>query len=44
VLEANATPDVASDEDFALAAGAAGIGYPALLQRILAMALARPGG
>jgi D-alanine-D-alanine ligase len=41
VLEANATPDVANDEDFALSAAAAGIAYPELLQRILALALAR---
>jgi D-alanine-D-alanine ligase len=42
VIEANATPDVAMDEDFALAARAAGIEYPALLERILR--LARRGG
>ena len=41
VLEANATPDVANDEDFALAASAAGIAYPELLQRIVTMALAQ---
>lgn len=35
VLEANATPDVAQDEEFASAARAAGLEYPALIQRIL---------
>jgi D-alanine-D-alanine ligase len=44
VLEANATPDGAADEDFALAARAAGLAYPALLQRILDLARRRPPG
>lgn len=35
VIEANATPDLAADEDFALSARAAGHAYPALIQRIL---------
>jgi D-alanine-D-alanine ligase len=35
VLEANANPNLAADEDFAAAAAAAGIGYTALLERIL---------
>ena len=40
VIEANATPDVARDEDFADSAKRAGIGYPQLLQRIVKLALA----
>ena len=40
VIEANATPDIASDEDFADSARQAGIQYPQLLQRILNLALA----
>jgi D-alanine-D-alanine ligase len=40
VIEANATPDVANDEDFALSAKKAGVDYPKLLQRILNLALA----
>jgi D-alanine-D-alanine ligase len=40
VIEANANPDVARDEDFAQAAQAAGYEYPALIQRILALGLA----
>lgn len=39
VIEANATPDIADDEDFALSASEAGIEYPRLLQRILRLAL-----
>jgi D-alanine-D-alanine ligase len=39
VLEANATPDAAREEDLALSARAAGLEYPALLQRILNLAL-----
>ena len=35
VLEANATPDVARDEEFASAARAAGLDYHALIQRLL---------
>ena len=34
-LEANPNPNLARDEDFAAAARAAGIDYPALLERIL---------
>ena len=34
VIEANATPDISADEDFALSAKAAGLSYPQLLQRI----------
>jgi D-alanine-D-alanine ligase len=45
VLEANATPDAAREEDFALSARAAGLEYAALLQRILNLALRyRPPG
>jgi D-alanine-D-alanine ligase len=39
VIEVNATPDVAEDEDFALAAKQAGLPYPKLLQRILNLGL-----
>src|SRR5690606_11621480 len=39
VLEANGTPDLARDEDFAESARAAGIEYPALIQRILNLGL-----
>jgi D-alanine-D-alanine ligase len=35
VMEANPNPSLARDEDFAMAAGAAGIEYDALIQRIL---------
>lgn len=35
VIEANAVPDLASDEDYAMAAEAAGIPYPSLIQRIV---------
>jgi len=35
VLEANANPNLAADEDFAAAAAAAGLGYRALLERIM---------
>lgn len=34
-IEANANPDIAKDEEFACAARAAGISYPALIQKIL---------
>lgn len=44
IIEVNATPDVARREDFAASARAAGIPYPRLLERILALALARSGG
>lgn len=43
IIEVNATPDVARGEDFAASARAAGIPYPRLLERILALALARSG-
>lgn len=39
VIEANALPDLASDEDFALSAEAAGIEYGELIQRILNLGL-----
>jgi D-alanine-D-alanine ligase len=41
LIEVNATPDVARLEDFAASARAAGLSYPRLLDRILALALAR---
>ena len=40
-LEANPNPEVAESEEFASAAQAAGISYPALLQRILNLGLQR---
>lgn len=40
VIEANATPDLARDEDFAASAKAAGIGYRELIQRIVNLGLA----
>lgn len=39
VIEANANPDLARDEDFALSAQADGLDYPALIQRILQLGL-----
>ncbi len=39
VIEANATPDVADDEDFALSARKGGMTYPKLLQRILQLGM-----
>jgi len=39
VLEANATPDVAADEEFSTAAAAAGLDYPRLIARILSLGL-----
>ncbi|MEO7774002.1 MAG: D-alanine--D-alanine ligase [Steroidobacteraceae bacterium] len=39
VLEANANPNVALEEDFAESARAAGTGYAALLERIMALGL-----
>ncbi len=39
VIEANATPDIADDEDFALSAKKGGLSYPKLLQRILNLGL-----
>ena len=43
ILEINANPDIGPDAGFARAARAAGYDYPALIQRILNMALARKG-
>jgi D-alanine-D-alanine ligase len=40
VIEANANPDLARDEDFAASAAAAGLPYPELVQRILNLGLA----
>ncbi|MEN9705567.1 MAG: hypothetical protein RLZZ393_1446 [Pseudomonadota bacterium] len=40
VLEANANPHLAAHEDFARSAAAAGIGYPALIERLLSLGLA----
>ncbi|MBM3990847.1 MAG: D-alanine--D-alanine ligase [Planctomycetes bacterium] len=40
VIEANANPDLARDEDFADSARAAGLSYPELIQRILNLGLA----
>jgi D-alanine-D-alanine ligase len=40
-LEANPNPDIASEQEFAHAAAQAGIAYPALLNRMLALGLAR---
>jgi D-alanine-D-alanine ligase len=39
VIEANATPDIAADEDFAYAALETGLRYPQLLQRIVNLGL-----
>lgn len=39
VLEANPNAAIASDDDFALAAGKAGYGYPELIQKILNLGL-----
>ncbi len=39
VIEANAFPDLSSDEDFVLSAKAAGLGYTELIQRILNLGL-----
>jgi D-alanine-D-alanine ligase len=39
VLEANPNPDLKRKEDFADSAAAAGLEYPALLQRILTFGL-----
>lgn len=40
VIEANANPDLAHDEDFAKSASAGGLEYPELIQRILKLGLA----
>jgi D-alanine-D-alanine ligase len=37
VLEANCNPDICRDEDFAAAAAAAGLGYEALLERLVGL-------
>jgi D-alanine-D-alanine ligase len=39
LIEANPNPQIARDEDFADSASAAGIDYPSLLQRILALGM-----
>ena len=39
LLEANANPDISSDEDFARSAEAAGLEYEALIQRILSLGI-----
>jgi len=39
VIEANANPDLAHDEDFAKSAAAAGVSYPQLIERILNLGL-----
>jgi D-alanine-D-alanine ligase len=43
-LEANPNPEIARFEEFASAAEAAGLGYEALIERILALGLARGAG
>ncbi len=43
-LEANPNPEIARSEEFASAAEAAGFAYPALLQRLLQLGLARARG
>ncbi len=42
-LEANPNPDLAAREEFASSAEAVGVGYPDLIQRIVALGLAREG-
>jgi D-alanine-D-alanine ligase len=42
-LEANPNPEIARFEEFASAAEAAGLGYEALIQRIVALGLSRAG-
>ena len=42
-LEANPNPEIARFEEFALAAEATGLGYEALIQRILSLGLGRAG-
>jgi D-alanine-D-alanine ligase len=39
VIEANATPDISAEEDFAVSAKAAGLEYPQLLQRIVRLGM-----
>src|SRR5262245_28092921 len=41
VIEVNATPDIARGEDLAASARSAGIPYPRLLERLVALAIAR---
>lgn len=41
LLEANPNPDISSDEELASAAAAAGIGYEALIQKIVSLGLRR---
>jgi D-alanine-D-alanine ligase len=41
-LEANPNPEIAEEDEFASAAEAAGIRYPALLQKIVNLGLSRP--
>ena len=43
LLEANPNPEIAEKEEFASAAAASGLRYRALLTRIVALGLARPG-
>ena len=43
VLEANPNPDLRDDEDLAASAGAAGVPYPKLIQRLLNLSLQYPG-
>ena len=43
-LEANPNPDIARSEEFASAAEEMGIEYPALIQRVLDLALLRAAG
>ena len=39
LLEANANPDLSSDEDFSLSAAAAGLSYEELIKRIVSLGL-----
>lgn len=43
LLEANPNPEIAEKEEFASAAAASGLKYKPLLQRIVSLALSRPG-
>ena len=40
MIEVNSTPDVAEDEDLSRSSRAAGIDYPALIQRIVGLGAA----
>ena len=42
-IEANPNPEIARIEEFAAAAGYDGLGYPELLNRILALGISRAG-